>query len=71
VLKRRDEKILAAAQMKFLRHLLGTAKLDREEINPTGEKLGVQNIVLEIKQEWLQHVEKMGTDMIAQTGTKI
>jgi hypothetical protein len=31
------------------------------------EKLGVQNIVLEIKQyqrEWLQHVERMDTDRI-------
>jgi hypothetical protein len=34
----------------------------------------VQNIVLEIKQyqrEWLQHVERMDTDRIHQTGIEI
>jgi hypothetical protein len=36
--------------MKFLRHLLGITKLDRERNQSVREKLGVQNIVLEIKQ---------------------
>ena len=31
VLKKREEKRLEAAQMKFLRHLLGTTKLDKEK----------------------------------------
>ena len=31
VLKKRDEQRLEAAQMKFLRHLLGIAKLDNEK----------------------------------------
>ena len=31
VLKKREEQCLEAAQMKFLRHLLGITKLDKEE----------------------------------------
>jgi len=31
VLKRREEQRLGAAQMKFLRHLLGITKLDKEK----------------------------------------
>ena len=31
VLKKRDEQSLEAAQMKFLRHLLGITKLDKEK----------------------------------------
>jgi hypothetical protein len=51
--------------MELLRHLLGINKLDRERTQSVREKLGVQNIVLEIKQyqrQWLQHVERMDTD---------
>jgi hypothetical protein len=36
---------LEAAQMKFLRHLLGIAKLDRERNKSVREKLVVQNTV--------------------------
>jgi len=36
--------------MKFLRHLLGITKLDKEKINVLGKKTGAQNIVKEIKQ---------------------
>jgi hypothetical protein len=46
VLKKRDEQRLEAAQMKFLRHLLGITKLDREGNQSMREKLGVENIVL-------------------------
>jgi hypothetical protein len=35
--------------MKFLRHLLRIAKLDKGKNQCTGEQLGVQNIVKEIK----------------------
>ena len=38
VLKRREEQRLEAAQMKFLRHLLGITKLDKKRINVLGEK---------------------------------
>jgi hypothetical protein len=49
VLKNREEQRLEAAQMKFLRHLLGSTKLDKEKNQCIREKLGVQNIVKEIK----------------------
>jgi hypothetical protein len=73
VLKKRDERRLEAAQMKFLRHLLGITKLDRERNQSMREKLGVQDIVLEIKQyqrEWLQRVERMDTDRIPKQALK-
>jgi hypothetical protein len=73
VLKKRDEQRLEAAQMKFVRHLLGITKLDRERNQSVREKLGVQNIVLEIKQyqrQWLQHVERMERDRIPKQALK-
>jgi len=47
--------------MKFLRHLLGITKLDKEKNQCIREKTGAQNIVKEIKQyqkKWLQHVQR-------------
>ena len=38
VLRKREEQRLEAAQMKFLRHLLGITKLDKEKINVFGKK---------------------------------
>jgi len=38
VLKKREEQRLEAAQMKFLRHLFGVTKLDKEKTNVLGEK---------------------------------
>jgi len=38
VLKKREEQRLEAAQMKFLKHLLGITKLDKEKTNVLGEK---------------------------------
>ena len=67
VLKKREEQRLEAAQMKFLRHLLGITKLDKEKNQSIGEKTGAQNIVKEIKQyqeKWLQHVQRMDTNRI-------
>ena len=48
VLKKGDEKRLEAAQMKFLRHLLGITKLDKENNQCSNRKAGAQNIVKEI-----------------------
>jgi len=59
VLKKREEKRIEAAEMKFLRHLLGITKLEKEKNQCIREKTGAQNIVKEIKQyqkKWLQHV---------------
>jgi hypothetical protein len=50
VLKKREEQRLEAAQMKFLRHLLGITKLDKEKNECIREKMGAQNTVKEIKQ---------------------
>jgi len=58
VLKKREEQRLEAAQMKFLRHLLGITKIDKGKNQCIGQKTGAQNIVKEIKQyhkKWLQH----------------
>jgi hypothetical protein len=62
VLKKREEQRLEATQMKILRHLLGTIKLDKEKNQCIRGKTGAQNIVKEIKQyrkKWLQHVQRM------------
>jgi hypothetical protein len=52
--------------MKFLRHLLGITKLDKEK-NQCIRKKTEQNIVKEIKQyqeKLLQHVQRMDTNRI-------
>jgi hypothetical protein len=67
VLRKREEQSLEAAQVKFLRHLLGITKLDKGKNQRVSEKLGVQNIVREIRQyqqKWLQHVQRMDTNRI-------
>jgi len=67
VLKKREEQRLEAAQMKFLRHLLGITKLDQEKYQCIREKTGAENIVKEIKQyqeKWLQHIQRMDTNRI-------
>jgi len=67
VLTKREEQRLEAAQMKFLRHLLGITKLDKEKNQCIRGKTGAKNIVKEIKQyqeKWLQHVQRMDTNRI-------
>jgi len=47
--------------MKFMRHLLGITKLDKEKNQCVRQKTGAQNIVKEIKQyqkKCLQHVQR-------------
>jgi uncharacterized protein YjaZ len=59
VLKKREEQRLEAAQMRFLGHLLGITRLDKEKNQCIREKTRSHNIVKEIKQcqeKWLQHV---------------
>ena len=65
VLKKREEQRLEAAQMKFLRPLLGITKLYEEKDQCIRQKTGAQDIVKDIKQyqeEWLQHVQRMDTN---------
>ena len=67
VLKKREEQSLEAAQMKFLRHLLGITKLDKENNQCIRQKTGKQNTIKEIKQcqeKWLQHVQRMDTNRL-------
>ena len=73
VLKKREEQRLEAAQMKFLRHLLGITKLDKEKIQCIKEKTGAQNIVKEIKQyqeKWLQHVQRIDRNRLRRQALK-
>jgi hypothetical protein len=61
-MKKRDEQLLEAAQMKFLRHLQEITKLDKGKNESIREKTGAQNIVKEIiqyQQKWRQHVQRM------------
>ena len=65
--EKREEQRLEAAQMKFLRHLLGITKLDKEKNQCIRGKTGVPNTVKEIKQyqeKWLQHVQRMDTNRL-------
>ena len=55
------------AQMKFLRHLLGMTKLDKEKNQCIREKTGAENIEKKIKlyqEKWLQHIQKMDTNRL-------
>jgi hypothetical protein len=47
---KREEQRLEAVQMKFLRHILGTTKPDKEKNQCNREKTGAQNKLKEIKQ---------------------
>ena len=67
VLKKREEQRLEAAQMKFLRHLLGITKLDQEKNQCIRGKTGAQDLVKEIKQcqiKWLHHLQRMDTNRL-------
>ena len=67
VLKKREEQRLEAAQMIFLRHLIGITKLEKAKNQCIGEKTGAQNKVKEIKQyqkKWLQQVQRIDTNRI-------
>ena len=53
--------------MKFLRHLIGITKLDKEKNQCIRQNTGAQNIVKEIKlyqKMWLQHVQRMDTNRL-------
>jgi len=74
VLKKREEQRLEAAQMKFLGHLLGITKLDKEKNQCIRKKkTGAQNIVKEIKQyqkKCLQHVQRMDRNRLPRQALK-
>ena len=67
VLKKKEEQRLEAAQMKFLRHLLGITKLDKEKNQCIRQKkTGVQNLkkIKQYQKKWLQQVQRMDTDRL-------
>ena len=73
VLKKREEQRLEAAQMKFLRHLLGITRLDKQKNQCVRQKTGAQNIVHGIKQyqgKWLKHVQRMDTNRLPKQALK-
>ena len=73
VLKKREEQRLEEAQMKFLRHLLGITKLDKEKNQCIRRKTGAQNIVQEIKQyqkKWLQRVQRIDRNRLPRQALK-
>ena len=73
VLKKREEQCLEAAQMEFLRPLLGKTKLDKEKNQCSREKTGAQNIIKEIKhyqKKWLQHVQGMDRNRLPRQALK-
>jgi cell shape-determining protein MreC len=74
VLKERQEQRLEAAQMKFLRHLLGITKLDRERNQSLREKLGSaehcsgnKTVPTRVATTCRENAQRQGT----QTGTEI
>ena len=73
LLKKREEQRLEAAQTKFLRHLLGITKLDKEKNQCIRQKkTGAQNVLKKTKQyqkKWLQHVQKMDTNRLPKVAT--
>ena len=52
--------------MKFLRHLLGITKWDKEKNQCIMEKTGAQDIVKNktLTEKWLKHVQRMDTNRI-------
>jgi len=67
VLKNREEQRLEAAQMKYLRHLLGITKLDKEKdqcIKEKTESTEHSKGNKQYQEKWLQHVQRMDTNRL-------
>ena len=69
VLKKREEQRLEVAQMKFLRHLLGITKLDKEKNQCIREKNRSREYskgkeIKQYQEKWLQHIQRMDTKRI-------
>ena len=59
--------VIIELQLRFLRHLLGITKLDKEKNQCIREKTGAQKVVKEIKQyqkKWLKYVQRMDTNRL-------
>ena len=67
VLKKREEQRSEAVQMKFLRHLLGITKLDKEKnhcIRQKNESTKHSKKIKQYQKKWLQHVQRMDTNRL-------
>jgi hypothetical protein len=77
-MKKREEQRLEAAQMKFLRHLLGITKLDKEKNqslgkngsteHSTGDKTVPEKVATTLTEDGHKYDTKTGTEI--QTGRK-
>jgi len=59
---KRDMTRLEAAEMRFLRSVTGSTRLDKirsEVIRITLEISGIQDVRLKYKQNWINHIERM------------
>ena len=73
VMKKREERRLEAAQMKFFRHLLGTTKIDKEKNQCSKEKnVSTENSKVNktVPGEWLQQVWWMDANRIPKQALK-
>jgi len=64
IINKRDAQKLEAAQMRFLRPLLGLTRLDRQRNPDICNRLKVDNLVEDIKlyqKNWLDHLKQMET----------
>jgi hypothetical protein len=69
VINKRDAQKLEAAQMSFLRPLLGFTKLDHQRNSNIHKKLEVYNTVEDIKlyqKKWNWHLQRMNRNRIPQ-----
>jgi hypothetical protein len=69
VINKRDAQKLEAAQMRFLRPLLGCTRLDHQRNSDIRQKLEVDNIVEDIKlyqKKWNWHLQRMNRNRIPQ-----
>ena len=67
VLKKRDDEGLEAAQMKFLKHLLGVTKLDKEKNQCIRQKNRIKEyskVIKHYQNKCLQLVQRMDTNRL-------
>jgi len=73
VLKKREEQRLEAAQMKFLRHLLGITKFDKEKNQCIRGKNGSTEHSKgnkTVPKMWLKHVQRMDGNRLLRQALK-
>jgi hypothetical protein len=67
IINKRDVQILQAAQMRFVRPLLGLTRLDHQRNSDTCNRLKVNNILEDIisyQKNWIDHTKRMDRNCI-------